>query len=333
MSMMTAAPHRGVVLLGDTVVVSRHNTSENKEELFATTVGTTSFIAGGVVKHSDMLGRPYGTCTQSASGPTYALRLTPELWTLSLPHRTQILFTADISLVVARLGLRPGSVVVESGTGSGSLTHALARAVAPTGAVHTFEFNANRVDQARAEFMAHGLSSLVRVSHRDVVAQGFMAQGSGSGSGGVVAGNAAGVGAKAAHALFLDIPNPWGAIAHAREALAVNGTLCSFSPCIEQVQRASLAMVEEGFVDIRTFETLLRPWQWGKSAGGGGVGGGKASSSSGGGGGTTSTPAPPPPFKPWPAINDMVSLDSIALQPLPTARGHTGYLTFATCTR
>jgi tRNA (adenine57-N1/adenine58-N1)-methyltransferase len=283
---MISAPHRGVVLLGDTVVVARQSAPESKEELFATVVGTTSFIAGGVVKHSDMLGRPYGTCTQSTAGPSYALRLTPELWTLSLPHRTQILFTADISLVVARLGLRPGSVVVESGTGSGSLTHALARAVAPTGSVHTFEFNANRVEQARAEFMAHGLASLVRVSHRDVVAQGFIAAGSGSGSGSGGAGNAAGVGGKEANALFLDIPNPWGAIAHAREALAVNGTLCSFSPCIEQVQRASLAMVEEGFVDIRTFETLLRPWQWGKSGGGGeGEGERERERERGGGGG------------------------------------------------
>ena len=40
---------------------------------------------------------------------------TPELWTLSLPHRTQIVYTTDISHVVLRLNLKPGSVVVESG--------------------------------------------------------------------------------------------------------------------------------------------------------------------------------------------------------------------------
>ena len=32
-----------------------------------------------------------------------------------LPHRTQILYAADIAMVVHMLDLRPGAVVVESG--------------------------------------------------------------------------------------------------------------------------------------------------------------------------------------------------------------------------
>jgi tRNA A58 N-methylase Trm61 len=38
-----------------------------------------------------------------------------ELWTLALPHRTQILYMADISLIIFELDIKPGSIVIEAG--------------------------------------------------------------------------------------------------------------------------------------------------------------------------------------------------------------------------
>lgn len=43
------------------------------------------------------------------------LRPTPELWTLALPHRTQILYHPDISYITMWLAIKPGSVVIEAG--------------------------------------------------------------------------------------------------------------------------------------------------------------------------------------------------------------------------
>lgn len=66
-----------------------------------------------------------------------------------LSHRTQILYLADISLVISGLELTPGCTVLESGTGSGSLTTSLARSIAPTGHVFTFDFHEGRAQSAR----------------------------------------------------------------------------------------------------------------------------------------------------------------------------------------
>ena len=66
---------------------------------------------------------------------------------------------------------------------------------------------------------------------------------------------------KIADAVFLDLPHPWDAIPHAKKSLKQGGRLCSFSPCVEQVQKAISEMRNEGFTEISTMECLLREFQ------------------------------------------------------------------------
>lgn len=85
----------------------------------------------GHFPHEDMVGMPYGSkmISKNGRGYVYLLRPTPELWTLALPHRTQILYAPDMSFISMKLNMGPGSRVIEAGTGSGSFSHFIARTV------------------------------------------------------------------------------------------------------------------------------------------------------------------------------------------------------------
>ena len=90
------------------------------------------------------------------------------------------------------------------GTGSGSLSHAILRAIAPTGHLYTFDFHQQRVEIVTQEFSDHGLEEFVTAKQRDACKDGFDLE-------------------DAADAVFLDLPNPWLAIPHAVKSLKKSG--------------------------------------------------------------------------------------------------------------
>ncbi|KAJ8775049.1 hypothetical protein K2173_020053 [Erythroxylum novogranatense] len=286
---------------GDLVIVYEKHDTMKAVKVCENSVLQNRF---GLFKHSDWIGKPFGSKVfGNKGGFVYVLAPTPELWTLVLSHRTQILYIADISFVIMYLEIVPGCLVLESGTGSGSLTTSLVRAVAPTGHVYTFDFHEQRAASAREDFGRTGVSSLVTVGVRDIQGQGFPDEYSGL-----------------ADAIFLDLPQPWLAIPSAGKMLKEDGVLCSFSPCIEQVQR-SCETLRSQFTDIRTFEALLRSyevheWKMDSSQDEGACVGSppckrkqQSGARSGSQGSTAST--------------------TVMARPCGEARGHTGYLTFA----
>ena len=99
--------------------------------------------------------------------------------------------------------------VCVTGTGSGSLSHAILRTIAPTGHLHTVEFHQQRAEKVAEEFKEHRVDHLVTVRNQDVCKDGF------------------GVSA-VADAVFLDIPSPWEAVRHAKAAMKRHGR----TPCV-----------------------------------------------------------------------------------------------------
>ncbi|EKD19498.1 uncharacterized protein L3040_002622 [Drepanopeziza brunnea f. sp. 'multigermtubi'] len=222
----------------------------------------------------------------AASGFMHLLPPTPENWTSSLPHRTQVVYTPDYSYILHRIRARPGKSIIEAGAGSGSFTHASARAVfsgypgndeangSPKkkkrrlGKVWSYEFHAQRHEKLVHEIKDHALEGVVEITHRDVCEGGFLVNGQ----------------SPNAEAIFLDLPAPWLALPHlSRSPLAKEGSptdaptettpfisalsrtapvyICTFSPCIEQVQRTVSVMRKLGWVDIEMVEVSQKRFE------------------------------------------------------------------------
>jgi tRNA (adenine57-N1/adenine58-N1)-methyltransferase len=203
----------------------------------------------GAFLHNAMIGKQYGEqlVSRNGRGYVYLLAPSPELWTSSLSHRTQILYLADIAMVCLQLEVLPGSVVIEAGTGSGSLSHALARSVGETGHLHTYEFNSARAEQAAREFESNGLSpGRVTCSHGDVCQPDWEYAGLAHGS---------------VDAAFFDLPQPWDAVPRAAAYLRPGGRLATFSPCIEQVARTLHVLPAFGFTRPEVLEVLIKTYE------------------------------------------------------------------------
>ena len=204
---------------------------------------------------------------EAATGFVHLLPPTPEIWTASLPHRTQVVYTPDYSYILHRLRARPGTVLIEAGAGSGSFTHAAARAVynghpstsAEDSSVHesstkhwgkvwSFEFHEQRAQKLREEIKEHGLDGVVELTYRDVCQDGF-------------APDKTPASALKANAIFLDLPAPWVALKHLTHASSSSPLspttavhLCTFSPCIEQVQRTIATLRTLDWTEIEMVE-------------------------------------------------------------------------------
>jgi len=218
------------------------------------------------VQHASTLPK---AAVEAGSGFVHVLPPTPEAWTSSLDHRTQVVYTPDYSCILQRLRVRPGDHIIEAGAGSGSFTHAAARAVfsgypcaisseaadVGHGKVYSYEYHEPRVETLQQELSDHGLDGIVHLTHRDVCNEGFSLNHDGA--------NAAT--SPNANAIFLDLPAPWHALKHLTRTQpnsplnpesAVH--LCTFSPCIEQVMATVSHLRKAGWTNIHMIEVQNR---------------------------------------------------------------------------
>ncbi len=260
---------------GDMVIIY-----ERHEVACITTLETGKVYCNkyGRFKHDDIIGKPFGSMIYSSNihseGFIYVLSMIPEILPMAVTTKTQIVDEFDSSYILFHLDVFPGCNVIESGTGSGCLTVAIARAVAPYGIVNTFEYNKSRAELSKKQFKNMKLDKFINVYCQDVSKYGFhlppksvneLSSLSSSPLPSSSIGDTSNETCEylvelednSADAVFLDLPEPWNTIESAWKKLKSGRRICTYSPCIEQVVKTR-EKLESGFHSIKMVEVRIR---------------------------------------------------------------------------
>src|SRR5690349_22562842 len=213
----------------------------HKHFILALQAGAKFETHRGILQHDDLIGKPWGTQVFSHIDAPFFL-LQPSLADLinELPRTTQILYPKDIGFILITMGVGPGQTVMEAGTGSGSMTTALAFAVGPQGRVISYEIKPDAQNLARKNLTRFGLESRVDFKLRDI-GHGFDETD--------------------ADSFFLDVPNPYDYTEQVRNALKPGGFLCCLLPTMNQVEKTLTALRQTNFAFLEVCEILLRFYQ------------------------------------------------------------------------
>jgi tRNA (adenine57-N1/adenine58-N1)-methyltransferase len=210
----------------------------HKHFIFPLVPGGSFHTHRGILYHDELIGKPWGSQVFSHQGSPFFI-LQPSLADLlvDLKRSTQIMYPKDIGFILTSMSVGPGQTVLEAGTGSGSMTVALAYAVGPQGKVVTYERRPEFQQLARKNLERLGLDERVDFKVGDIT-DGFAETNT--------------------DALFLDLPNPWDYIRQVRLALKPGGFFCNLVPTFNQVEKLLYSLRREHFAFIEVCELLMR---------------------------------------------------------------------------
>ncbi|HTG46715.1 MAG TPA: tRNA (adenine-N1)-methyltransferase [Actinomycetota bacterium] len=198
---------------------------------------------GGTLPHDVLLGRPEGFRVE-ASGGMILVAFRPRFadYALKMKRGAQVVYPKDLGPILTYGDVFPGARVLEAGTGSGSLTIAICRAVGREGRVVSYEVREEHRAQAirNIEGAFGKLPEQLELRLEDLVEVGRTGE--------------------TFDRCVLDLPEPWAPLEALHAALEPGAVLCSYLPTTGQVQQLVGALPAQGFLHIETFETLRRSW-------------------------------------------------------------------------
>jgi tRNA (adenine57-N1/adenine58-N1)-methyltransferase len=214
---------------------------EGKRYLIFIEPGGSWYTNRGRLPYEEIIGQPYGQVKTTHLGQKFLiLRPTTSDLIQHIKRTTQIVYPKDAARLLMELDLHDGKRMIEAGTGSGGLTLAFARAVAPSGHVYSYEIRAEHQRLARRNLEKLNLLDFVDLKLRDA-AKGFDE--------------------KDVDAVFLDAREAASYIPQVEAALTESGIFAALQPTANQVSAILSALENGNFVDIRVEEILIRPWK------------------------------------------------------------------------
>ena len=195
----------------------------------------------GFFEFNQIIGKPFGTkVTTNKSVNLVIYRPIPSDYLKQIPHSSQIIYTKDAGSILLNGGIKPGSHVIETGTGSGALTSIIATYVGPEGHVYTYENREEAYNTAKKNLSLIGVDSFVSMKLKDA---------------------SLGFDEKNVDAVVLDLGDPCSVIHHAYDSLKFGGILTIFLPTYNQIEKVMLKLNDYSFGDIHAHELILRDIQ------------------------------------------------------------------------
>ena len=228
--------------------------NRSKKWLVRITRGDALHTHIGVLRHSDAIGKEYGSrLTTNKSKYVYLLRPTLYDYTMKLQHGTQIVYPKELGYIVARAGIGGGQKVLEVGTGSGSLTSFVANVVRPRGHVYSFDVDPKFMKIAQKNIDRAGVSKYVTLQNLDIK-ELDVTDDADSDSGAT----APELPVSGADVALIDVGDPWTVLPQVRRMLRGSGCVFAVCPTMNQLEKLSASLVENEFTDIESTELILR---------------------------------------------------------------------------
>jgi tRNA (adenine57-N1/adenine58-N1)-methyltransferase len=205
--------------------------------------GETWHSHGGGVPHDLLIGSEEGLVVRSATGMEFRVfrpRMTD--FVLKMPRGAQVVYPKDVGPILVEADIFPGARVLEAGTGSGALTIALCRATGPEGRVVSYELRPEFQTKAAQNIETYlgKLPSWLALRDGDVREVASTGE--------------------TFDRVVLDLPEPWEILESLSSVLPPGGIVCGYLPTTIQIQQLVLALEQQGYEHLETFEILHRSW-------------------------------------------------------------------------